>query len=110
LRGHGVCFVVMDGQLDAVDLLGAAAPYLVPQRVVEVASMKAGCPVAAYVLDLEGLFALRLAGDVERFPARIRTRLASGRRSFRRLCLGCGGWWRTASGRARCGRCRSGTG
>jgi serine phosphatase RsbU (regulator of sigma subunit) len=78
LRGHGVCFVVMDGRLDAVDLLGAVAPHLVPQRVVEVASMKAGCPVATYVLDLEGLFALRLAGDVERFPARIRTPVGVG--------------------------------
>ena len=68
----------MDGQPDAVDLLGAAAPHLVPQRVVEAASAKAGCPVAAYVLDLEGLFALRLAGDVERFPARIRTPVGVG--------------------------------
>ena len=61
-----------------MDLLGAAAPHLVPQRVVEVASAKAGCPVAAYVLDLEGLFALRLAGDMERFPARIRTPVGVG--------------------------------
>ncbi|MBV9413707.1 MAG: serine/threonine-protein phosphatase [Solirubrobacterales bacterium] len=68
----------MNRQSDAVDLLGAAAPHLVPQRVVEVASAKAGCPVAAYVLDLEGLFALRLAGDVERFPARIRTPVGVG--------------------------------
>jgi hypothetical protein len=64
--------------LDAVDLLGADAPYLVPQRIVEVASMKAGCSVAAYVLDLEGLFAPRLAGDVERFPARVRTPIGVG--------------------------------
>jgi serine phosphatase RsbU (regulator of sigma subunit) len=78
VRGHGVCFVVMDGQPDGVDLLGAAAPHLVPERVVEVASMKAGCPVAAYVLDVEGLFALRLAGDAERFPARIRTPVGVG--------------------------------
>jgi hypothetical protein len=68
----------MDGQLDAVDLLSATAPHLVPQRVVEVASTMAGCPVAAYVLNLEGLFALRLAGDVERFPARIRTPIGVG--------------------------------
>ena len=78
LRGHRVCFVVMDGQPDAVDLLGAAAPHLVARRVVEVASAKAGCPVAAYVLDLEGLFALRLAGDGERFPVRIRTPVGVG--------------------------------
>jgi hypothetical protein len=44
---------------------------LVPERVVEVASAQAGCPVAAYVLDVEGAFAVRLAGDVERFPERI---------------------------------------
>src|SRR5438067_1175315 len=78
VRGHGVCFVVMEGQPDAVGLLGAAAPHLVPERIVEVASMKAGCPVAAYVLDLEGLFALRLAGDAERFPTRIRTPVGVG--------------------------------
>lgn len=71
-------FLVMDGQPDAVDLLGATAPHLVPERVVEVASMTAGCPIAAYVLDLEGLFALRLAGDPERFPARIRTPVGLG--------------------------------
>lgn len=40
--------------------------------------MKAGCPVAAYVLDLEGLFALRLAGNAEQFPARIRTPVGVG--------------------------------
>jgi serine phosphatase RsbU (regulator of sigma subunit) len=68
----------MDGQPDAVDLLDVAAPHLVSQRVVEVASIKARCPVAAYVLDLEGLFALRLAGDAERFPARIRTPVGVG--------------------------------
>lgn len=68
----------MGGQPDAVDLLGATPPHLVPQRVVEVASMTAGCPVAAYVLDLEGLFALRLAGDPSRFPARIRTPVGVG--------------------------------
>ncbi len=68
----------MDGQPDAVDLLGSAPPHLVPERVVEVASIKAGCPVAAYVLDVEGLFAMRLAGDAERFPARIRTPVGVG--------------------------------
>ncbi|MGH2873556.1 MAG: hypothetical protein ACRDL5_13985 [Solirubrobacteraceae bacterium] len=50
-------------------LLRASFPHLVPERVVEVASAQAGCPVAAYVLDVEGSVALRLAGDVERFPS-----------------------------------------
>ena len=68
----------MDGEPDAVDLLGAAAPHLVPELVVEIASMTAGCPVAAYVLDVEGLFALRLAGDAGRFPARIRAPVGVG--------------------------------
>ncbi len=71
-------FLAMNGPPDAVDLLGAAAPHLVPERVVEIASKAAGCPVAAYVLDVEGLFALRLAGDAERFPARIRTPVGVG--------------------------------
>ncbi|MGN6167760.1 MAG: PP2C family protein-serine/threonine phosphatase [Solirubrobacteraceae bacterium] len=68
----------MEGQPDAVELLGATAPHLVPERVVEVASRTAGCPIAAYVLDVEGLFALRLAGDPKRFPARIRTPVGVG--------------------------------
>ena len=50
---------------DAVDLLGEALPHLVPERAMEVASEQAGCSVPAYVLDVEGLFALRLAGDRE---------------------------------------------
>jgi serine phosphatase RsbU (regulator of sigma subunit) len=71
-------FLAMNGPPDAVDLLAAAAPHLVPERVVEIASMTAGCPIAAYVLDVEGLFALRLSGDAERFPARIRTPVGVG--------------------------------
>ena len=60
------------------ELLGASLPHLVPERVVEVASARAGCPVAAYVLDVEGSFALRLAGDVDRFPERIRAPVGVG--------------------------------
>jgi len=52
--------------------------HLVPERVVEVASAQAGCPVAAYVLDVEGSFALRLAGDADRFPERIRAPVGVG--------------------------------
>jgi serine phosphatase RsbU (regulator of sigma subunit) len=63
---------------DAGGLLGESLPHLVPERVVEVASAQAGCPVGAYVLDVEGLFALRLAGDVDRFPARIRAAVGVG--------------------------------
>jgi serine phosphatase RsbU (regulator of sigma subunit) len=61
----------MNWQPEAKDLLGAAFPHLVPERVVEVASAQAGCSVAAYVLDVEGSVALRLAGSVKRFPERI---------------------------------------
>ncbi len=63
---------------DAGELLGASPPHLVPERVVAVASAQAGCPVAAYVLDLEGSFALRLAGAVDRFPERIRAPVGVG--------------------------------
>ena len=63
---------------DAVDLLGKALPHLVPERVVEVASEQAGCPIAVYVLDVEGLFALRLAGDAHRFPERFRAPVGVG--------------------------------
>ncbi|HUE25891.1 MAG TPA: PP2C family protein-serine/threonine phosphatase [Solirubrobacteraceae bacterium] len=66
------------GQTDAGELLGASPPHLLPERVVEVASAQAGCQVAAYVLDVEGSFALRLAGDVERFPERIRAPVGIG--------------------------------
>jgi len=70
--------MMMFGQPDAGELLGASVPHLVPERVVEVASAQAGCPVAAYVLDVDGSFALRLAGDVERFPDRIRAPVGVG--------------------------------
>ena len=70
--------MIVSGGLDAGELLGASLPHLVPERVVEVASARAGCPVAAYVLDVEGSFALRLAGDVDRFPERIRAPVGVG--------------------------------
>ncbi len=70
--------MAMRGEPDAGDLLDAAAPHLVPERVVEIASAQAECPVAVYVLDLEGSFALRLAGDGERFPDRIRAPVGVG--------------------------------
>ena len=62
---------MVSGQPDAGEMLRASLPHLVPDRVVEVASEQAGCAVAAYVLDVEGSFAARLAGDVKRFPERI---------------------------------------
>jgi hypothetical protein len=70
--------MMVSGQPDAGELLGASFPHLVPERVVEVASAQAACPVAVYVLDVDGSFALRLAGDVERFPARIRAPVGVG--------------------------------
>ena len=69
---------MMSAQPDAGELLGASLPHLVPERVVEVASAQAACPVAAYVLDVDGSCALRLAGDVERFPERIRAPVGVG--------------------------------
>jgi serine phosphatase RsbU (regulator of sigma subunit) len=69
---------MMSGEHDAAELLAASFPHLVPERVVEVATAQAGCPVAAYVLDVDGSCALRLAGDVERFPERIRAPVGVG--------------------------------
>jgi hypothetical protein len=69
---------MVSGEPDAAELLAASFPHLVPERVVEVASAQAGCPVAAYVLDVDGSCALRLAGDVERFPERIRAPVGVG--------------------------------
>jgi hypothetical protein len=63
---------------DAEKLLSGAVPHLVPQRVVDIASELAGCPVAAYVMDVEGSLALRLSGDGSSFPARIRAPLGVG--------------------------------
>src|ERR1700722_8740060 len=70
--------MIVRGGPDAAELLGASLPHLVPGRIVEVASAQAGCPVAAYVLDVEGSFALRLAGDAARFPERIRAPVGVG--------------------------------
>ena len=70
--------MIVSGGPDAAELLRASSPHLVPERVVEVASARAGCPVAAYVLDVEGSFALRLAGDVDQFPERIRAPVGVG--------------------------------
>ena len=70
--------MIVSGGPDAGEVLGASLPHLVPERVVEVASTRAGCPVAAYGLDVEGSFALRLAGDVDRFPERIRAPVGVG--------------------------------
>src|SRR3984957_3075028 len=70
--------MIVSGGPDAAELLGASLPHLVPGRIVEVASAQAGCPVAAYVLDVEGSFALRLAGDAARFPERIRAPVGVG--------------------------------
>jgi serine phosphatase RsbU (regulator of sigma subunit) len=69
---------MMSGEPDAGELLRASVPHLVPERMVEIASAQAGCPVAAYVLDVEGSFALRLAGDGEQFPERIRAPVGVG--------------------------------
>ncbi|MFL5860875.1 MAG: PP2C family protein-serine/threonine phosphatase [Solirubrobacteraceae bacterium] len=66
------------GQPDAGELLRTSFPHLVPDRVAQVASAQAGCPVALYVLDVDGSCALRLAGDVERFPERIRAPVGVG--------------------------------
>jgi hypothetical protein len=70
--------MMVSGAPDAGELLGTPLPHLVPERVVAVASALAGCAVAAYVLDVEGSFALRLAGDMDRFPERIRAPVGVG--------------------------------
>ncbi len=69
---------MMSGEPQAGTLLGASSPHLVPELVVEAASAQAGCPVAAYLFDLDGSFALRLAGDVESFPERIHAPVGVG--------------------------------
>ena len=70
--------MMMSSKPGAAELLGASFPHLVPERVVAVASAQAGCPVAVYVLDVDGSCALRLGGDVERFPERIRAPVGVG--------------------------------
>ena len=61
--------MMVSGQPDAGELLGASLPHLVPERVVEVASAQAGCPVAAYVLDVDGSFACAWPGMWSGFPS-----------------------------------------
>jgi len=68
----------MSGEPQAGEMLGASFPHLVPERVVEVASAQADCPVAAYLFDVEGSFAVRLAGNVEDFPERIHAPVGIG--------------------------------
>lgn len=68
----------MSGEPQAGEMLGASFPHLVPERVVEVASAQADCPVAAYLFDVEGSFAVRLAGNVEGFPERIHAPVGIG--------------------------------
>ena len=68
----------MSGEPQAGEMLGASFPHLVPERVVEVASAQADCPVAAYLFDVEGSFAVRLAGNVESFPERIHAPVGIG--------------------------------
>ena len=68
----------MSREPQAGEMLGASFPHLVPERVVEVASAQADCPVAAYLFDVEGSFAVRLAGNVESFPERIHAPVGVG--------------------------------
>src|SRR5437763_16277866 len=63
--------MMMPGKPGAAELLRASVPHLVPEQIVAIASAQAGCPVAVYVLDVDGSCALRLAGEVERAPERI---------------------------------------
>jgi serine phosphatase RsbU (regulator of sigma subunit) len=63
---------------DAVELLNQTVPHRVPERIAELASERVGCPVGVYVLDVEGVLSLRLAGDPEAFPVRIRTPVGVG--------------------------------
>ncbi len=63
---------------DAMERLNQTVPHRVPTRIAELASEAAGCPVAVYVLDVEGVLALRLAGDSEAFPLRIRAPVGVG--------------------------------
>ena len=63
---------------DATDMLALRVPHSSPQQVVDIASRLAGCPVAAYIVDLDGSCAIRLAGDEERFPSRINAPLGVG--------------------------------
>src|SRR5436190_4550731 len=78
--GGRVCWwaMMMPGKPGAAELLGASVPHLVPEQIVAIASAQAGCPVAVYVLDVDGSCALRLAGEVERFPERIRAPVGVG--------------------------------
>src|SRR5690348_2872896 len=70
--------MMMTGRPGAAELLSASVPHLVPERIVEIASARAGCPVALYALDVDGSCALRLVGEVQWFPERIRAPVGVG--------------------------------
>lgn len=64
---------------DASDLLALRVSHSSsPQMVVEISSRLAGCLVGAYVVDLDGSCAIRLAGDEEQFPPHINAPLGVG--------------------------------
>jgi serine phosphatase RsbU (regulator of sigma subunit) len=65
-------------EADAADLLALRVSHSSPQMVVDIASRLAGCLVGAYVVDLDGSCAIRLAGDEEQFPPRINAPLGIG--------------------------------
>jgi serine phosphatase RsbU (regulator of sigma subunit) len=68
----------MAREIEIADLLAETAPHAVPQRVVAEASRLAECPVAAYVIDLDGSCVIRLAGEAGEFPDHISAPLGVG--------------------------------
>lgn len=62
----------------APQLLEVRAAHRLPRLIVERAGELAGCPVALYVVDLDGSCLLRLAGQGIQLPDRLRAPLAVG--------------------------------
>lgn len=66
------------GEYDTPDLLADGMVHRLPARIAELAAEVAGCQIGVYVLDLDGSYALRLAGDERQFPDRIPARVGIG--------------------------------
>ncbi len=56
---------------DASSALDEPVSFRVPAGIVAGAEQRAGCPVAVYVIDLDGSCLIRLAGEEAIFPERI---------------------------------------
>jgi serine phosphatase RsbU (regulator of sigma subunit) len=64
-------------QIEGLDLL-RESPVALPGRIAVAAGREAGCRVGVYVIDIDGSCLIRLAGDDDAFPERIKAPVGVG--------------------------------